>query len=1267
MASSGYTAEQISAGLGVHSYEGGGTFDPTAQNPNSGAVGISQDLGPRQTGLSAFLNSTGQTPSVASETDYDLSELRGPEAAADKAVRSASTVEDAARAWSHSFERPGAAGEAKEVPYAIDLGNRALPLVRARLAAAAGAAGGSTPSGSEANPAFIGAMTQQADPDRAAIDEALRMRARALGQPDPTLPGPPRVENVQLPSGETSPQPDPIGEALKLRAASRAAAGAAALKAAAGAEGSAAGGSGFPSNPLPDAGILHELAHDGKLLPGAVARGLTDLLGTPADAVSSLANYYAANPAQAAIAASGGMALSAPDLPAQPGATSPISALVAPATSRSITAAGNRAGAALGMGSGVLNSPAENGDYDVAHNAVFGLGRFVGAGVDPFNPLGLVGVGRGAYGVLRGVEGAGAALGKAALSAAGTHVLAPVAIAGGADAGEYATGVLGGQAAEQRFGNLVGIPLGIAFRGAGEGLLLKGLAGGKAGFAGVGKALGNGRPVFDNPSEALSNLGDGAFAASLPHPEAGLPEGYNVPGATASMDQAGQAFFQQTVHGDALASGNYRNLLDRNTQALRGAAPGGDPGDALNYVRSVEDARQQAVGLRIQQAQADADLAQIAASRGTSGQALMVGGPGKAQLFDYGGEVVNQLAAARDDAKGMADAAWDAARQDGFTSATTDTRPLYNAIEGLAQSSIKNLQAPGIFPYRELAPLYQDGDLRGMFDAMGARKAGTTAAGAGNGPNAVLQGPASLDTLHSLESSLGAAARQEQDAIRSGSGSGSPLRLRNLSAVRNVVTQTIEQGAQLSGNYAGMRNAMNATAAYYNTFGHGVIGDLLGSADHGDAPRKLASWLGNSTKAQAASQDFTTAMAHVGGAPGLNNALADYLRQDYLLVRGEGGPLAGQKWADNHAGFLQGASGPGATDPFSRLRSDVERLNQSDAAIPQLRDAAARDQDRVDVRMAQNFLGANEGQELEAALRGQAPAVGMQRLVDMTKQDGTGQAFRGLQRMLFDRTLAAGQKYGPDGGTYYSGRAAQAFMQANRGAFGVMRRADPVVGGNLDQLVNGLAAEDAIRARPDVAGLPKSLATAAPIVGQSGVSKAIGVALPYAGRLIGADLGRKADTGTIQIPGIGAEIGGKAAEGIYQMVTGREAPHIAAMNNLRNAMFDPALTQQYLSEQRAAMAQAGGEAGMGFAESPLRGRAAGHRAGVQATAVLGRGMTPLGAPPLTLSPQHPWVRAAGVEAAHSVLNADETTPPVQHRYPAVQGRGRGPGRTPWDR
>jgi hypothetical protein len=487
--------------------------------------------------------------------------------------------------------------------------------------------------------------------------------------------------------------------------------------------------------------------------------------------------------------------------------------------------------------------------------------------------------------------------------------------------------------------------------------------------------------------------------------------------------------------------------------------------------------------------------------------------------------------------------------------------------------------------------------------------------------------------------------------------------MRNLNAVRSVVSQAIEDGAQAAGNYASLRNAMNATASYYNTFGQGVIGDILSTAGTADAPGKLSAYLGNSTKARAAADAFGTAVTKAGGADGLNSALADYLRQDYLLARSEGGPNAGVKWAQNHDAFLSGAAGQEVTEPFARLRDDVTKLNQADAVLPQLSDAAKRDQDSVDVHLAKTFLGAGEGKELEAALRGPNPAGGMQSLVALTRQDPTGQAFRGLQRMLFDRTMAAAQKYDAGGTPYYSGQAAQAFLQANRGAFSVMRQADPVVGANLDKLINGLAAEDAIRARPPVAGLPKDLSSAAPLQEQGIASKVVGAVLNPVARMIGAKFGRDLDTGTIQVPGIMANQAGALAEGAYKSLTGREAPQVAAITALRNAMFDPAKTQEYLDAQ----AKAWGDAGLNPLGGPLggiaRGTAAGNRAAAGASQIdfSGNGQPPSDTGQRgTFSPAHPWVRATGIEAAHSALNSDQVTPEQPHKFPPPRTAG-----NPW--
>lgn len=259
--------------------------------------------------------------------------------------------------------------------------------------------------------------------------------------------------------------------------------------------------------------------------------------------------------------------------------------------------------------------------------------------------------------------------------------------------------------------------------------------------------------------------------------------------------------------------------------------------------------------------------------------------------------------------------------------------------------------------------------------------------------------------------------------------------------------------------------------------------------------------------------------------------------------------------------------------------------------------------------------------------------------------------------MVFDRVMVAAQKFNQTTGEpWYSGQAAMEFRQKNKGMFNAMAEADPTVAQTLDQQINGLVAMDKIRARPDVAGLPKDLASAATVQGAGPVAKVLGSAGPTLARMAGAELGRRMETGTIQIPGIMAEQGAKAYEGLYQHFTGNEAPHVQAMNNLREAMFDPSRTQAYLDALNAEL-KAGQTPTLA---TVARGVAQGHRA-AQGAAALSFNYAPG-----TFSPSKPWVRSAGVEAATSVDNSDQTTPPIQHRYPVTPPLRPG-AKTPWDR
>ena len=56
---------------------------------------------------------------------------------------------------------------------------------------------------------------------------------------------------------------------------------------------------------------------------------------------------------------------------------------------------------------------------------------------------------------------------------------------------------------------------------------------------------------------------------------------------------------------------------------------------------------------------------------------------------------------------------------------------------------------------------------------------------------------------------------------------------------------------------------------------------------------------------------------------------------------------------------------------------------------------------------AQEFLGGEAGPRLDAVLNGRAPASGMRQLLDIVK-NGSVNAYRGFQGMLWDRAVTAG-------------------------------------------------------------------------------------------------------------------------------------------------------------------------------------------------------------------------------------------------------------------
>src|SRR5262249_35084986 len=89
-------------------------------------------------------------------------------------------------------------------------------------------------------------------------------------------------------------------------------------------------------------------------------------------------------------------------------------------------------------------------------------------------------------------------------------------------------------------------------------------------------------------------------------------------------------------------------------------------------------------------------------------------------------------------------------------------------------------------------------------------------------------------------------------------------------------------------------------------------------------------------------------------------------------------------------------------------------------------------------------------------------AAAMKDLIGATASDPSGRAFRGLQRILWDRIDLAMQASDPlrPGQTYFSAAAGKDFMEQNRGAVDVMRQVDPGWAKRVDRLVNAAVLQD---------------------------------------------------------------------------------------------------------------------------------------------------------------------------------------------------------------
>jgi Phage tail lysozyme len=1109
---------------------------PSSFNPSSGASGTYQDLGSRAAGENAYAQAHGLDPwSGDAQNAYTNDELRGKQDAGNEhavgtALFNANDPGVAADNMVRGFERPGAG---------VEGGESARAQAHAR--------------------SVMGALDQRYGPSQGAGLEAPLTTdpgglAAALGQANQSAQpagASGKWDHAQVPATVGAPSPNPLADALQH-----------ANHTYAQEQVTQAATSGAPMpKPQTDADAWgHALF---TAVPDGLARGLTAAMGFPADVTNWLGDFYASHPKAALMsgAAMGGVEplgtfdnFPAYDPNAKgvhiPAGASDIRSLVKTVTGGSVD----------------LNNPEyQNAGEEVLSHAA----EFVGAGASP------------------GGVGADISAGKSLLSMLWHHVLAPASISGGLDAGEYLADKSG-------IANNVSEPVGIAARAALTGALAHGL--GTLGRASTTYAEETPRNAVQGAVEAGAGPQDAAAAKSaalnnLNQYQEPIP-GYTTPAALRTGDTALQQFTNnvltndQRYHNDFVKPGG---LADKNINALEAQRPSGNADNAVDALQNTQSRRQSMIDLRVQQAR---DLAQAAEDRVTNeavGGTLPQGAGIRQQAgYQKGQAFISELGAARDDAFAHADQSWQDAKDLGFTNAQPSQDVLSSLYDNLENAMGENLRLNQghDFPWAQVNDLYRGGNPRGMFDKLGNRLPETIWSGPTLNGDRLFGEGTTLDQLKGVDSRLGNAIRQEQDAISAPGARGNPLLLKNLTAVRDHVWSAIEDGAaDESGNLSyALRNAMDATKQAYSTFGHGIVGKLLGSRDGAqNAPEALRQYLGNTQNAIQAAGMFRGAMEQrtgaaaaranvaqeqmtgqaIGAAPRqqFTNAMTDYFRQQYLNTRADLGPAASGKWLTAHQGMFQelGETVPEVKDLNDQLNA---WHNTSDVMMPKVEGAAQEAKVTLNRNAAQLFLNGNGPQRLDSVFKSQNPGASMGSLISDTQAHGSGGAFTGLQDMMFDRIFKEAQVDDPrrPGQMYYSGAAAQKFL-AKPGvgaAMDALSKADPGWAAGVNRVFDAMAVEDRMRSGSginlsDVPGMKKNAFS----MTRSLISKA---ASTIGARTLGPALAGGGE-GNIQAYGqaasLGREVVGNVIGPRITAAVNKVDPVLAVQSALREAVHDP--------------------------------------------------------------------------------------------------------------
>jgi hypothetical protein len=862
-------------------------------------------------------------------------------------------------------------------------------------------------------------------------------------------------------------------------------------------------------------GLADDLRNFFKFGGHGAARGLMETLGFPVDTYNAARYYMVNHPEAMAVGMSEGM-ISAEDLDIAKKAQAEVDSGKGPKADP-VYAGSTRSFRDVASNLGInTKSPEEEGTHSGWAEWGDTLGEFGGANL-PFVALApekmVIG---GTEKVVTNLRRILSMEGKQGAKAAATDVvMGAIGPGTGAAVGQEFAGP-DHKEEGKAFGSLIG---GLRFP-----LISGGLGLAKSGASWVHDALGLGTGARAKVGEAItSSLQRPAEAAANMENKLPMSPGAQIPTDIQAGDEGLIALRRLVMKNDALLSGQYHAMQNATERAIEADTKlqRGNFASTQDFLeakkKDFEDLAQKRLMQAQQQAERDVDTA-LSHAQANPNDAVLA-------KQAYALTLRNQLLHARDDLNAVTEAKWAKVNK----TVPVETHGLYDELKIIQnEHESRPGQSKASFPSEVIDNFYNTG------------KDGKTPK---FGPGTKLQDAIDLDS-------------NIKQQMRAESAKDAPDRVRQAYLTRiSKALGRVKESAPNAATDPAMKDAINATKYFHQTFSQGPVGEVLGHEVTGATAITPGDTIKHFISQGPGGVDSMDALVKAMKARGgqahpmmptsdMPTMVRNHIRQDFYdatMANGHFNLANARRWMQNNSAPLT---------HFGDLRKEFESAIGSEGGHRATSSLVEKRKD-IDSIRANNvdlFL-ADPGKLFNGALEARDQVAATNKLLELTRQDPTGRATEGLIQKAFDHMWQTSQV---DNSTTVAmkrlhGGKLNTWVEDNKGVIKALDKEVPGTKERFERIANTAKYLERFRVHPELPTEPLSFA--------AHMMNATNTVARIAGANIFSRFGHGG--GSIQTASIGSQVFKKLAESL----TPQQATKI-----FRQAMVEPELFKALTTE-----------------------------------------------------------------------------------------------------